>query len=54
MARFISVGGDCYGVWSNADGTVIGDGVPAAKKTAEINTKIANLQKAHQAQAKRR
>lgn len=54
MARFISVGGDSYGVWSNADGSVIGDAVPAAKKTAEINTKIANSQKAHQTAAQRR
>ena len=54
MARFISVGGDCYGVWSNADGSVVGDAVPTAKKTAEINTKIDFSQKEHQTQAKRR
>ena len=54
MPRYISVGGEHYGIWSNEDGTVKSDSVPTAKKTADVNTKISISQAEHVAQAKRK
>ena len=54
MPRYISVDLDLYGIWSNEDGTVKGDSVPAAKKSNDILAKIDKSQKEHVAQAKRR
>ena len=56
MPRYISVGGQTYGIWSNEDGTVKGDSVPAALKAVDstLSTKISASQAEHVAQAKRK
>ena len=56
MPRYISVGGNSYGIWSNEDGSAKGDAVPATIKAADstIATKIDVSQKEHIAQAKRK
>jgi len=54
MARFISINGDVYGIWSDTNTGVVGNAVPASIVTAAITTAIAQSQSEHkQADAKR-